>query len=111
MQTTEKIDILVGRVAALEAFMLTVAEACLAASIRDLDKLSLAMSAIELAMIHRAEELAQRMGTWPGAPAEGAAQVAMVYAAHYTAELRARLQKRLLEHVEKLAALESGAIN
>jgi len=36
----------------------------------------------------------------------------MIYAGHYAAELRARLQRRLLEHSEKLAALESeGAAN
>jgi len=62
-------------------------------------------------MIQRAEELAQRMGTPPDGAPEGASQVAMVYASHYTAELRARLQRRLLEHVEQLAALDSGPIN
>ena len=111
MQTTEKIDMLVGRLAALEAFMLTVAETCMTASIKDIDRLSLAMGAIELSMIHRAQELAQRMGTPPDMPPEGAAYVTVVYAGHYIAELKARLQKRLLEHVEKLAALESGPIN
>jgi hypothetical protein len=73
--TTEKLDILDGRLAALEAFVLTVAETCMTASIRDLDKLSLAMSAIELAMVQRAQQLAQQMGTLPDEPPEGAAHV------------------------------------
>jgi hypothetical protein len=111
METTEKLDILVGRLAALEAFVLTVAETCMTASIRDLDKLSRAMAAVELSMVHRVDELAQQMGTPLGEQPEGAAHVALIYAGHYISELRARLQKRLLEHVEKLAALEAGPIN
>jgi len=34
--------------------------------------------------------------------------VCLSYCGPYTAELRARLQRRVLEHVEKLAALEPG---
>jgi hypothetical protein len=106
-----ELEIAAGRLAALEVLVLAVAETCLAASIRDLEKLGHAVAAIELAMVHRVDELAQKTGTPPDAPLEGPAHVAIVYAGHYIAELRARLQRRLLEHVEKLAALDSGPVN
>ena len=47
----------IGRLA--EALVVAAAETCLAASIRDLEKLSQAMAGIELAMIQRAEMVAE----------------------------------------------------
>jgi hypothetical protein len=81
---------LAGHLAILEALVLSVAEQCLAASIKDTERLAVAFAAINTALVARAAEISEAMEDMRGAD-----QAASAYGAHLAYELRAKLAKRV----------------